>query len=96
MSGATIYIVSGEGEQGHREVYTGTVTPRAIRARLTRERCSGDRWAHVEIDGERVGDEELDSALEVASRAATREAVRKLPELGGINGDGTFRPKRKS
>ncbi len=29
-------------------------TTRAIRARLTRERCKGDRWAILIIDGERV------------------------------------------
>jgi hypothetical protein len=44
----TLYIVSGEGTQGTREIYAGKRTARAIKARLTRERCSGDRWARVE------------------------------------------------
>lgn len=41
-------IVSGEGESGTREEYTGKRTARAIRARLTRERCGGDRWARLQ------------------------------------------------
>ena len=45
-----IRIVSGEGEgPGHVETYTGALTPRAIKARLTRERCHGDRWARAEV-----------------------------------------------
>jgi len=46
---AHIRIVSGEGEIGSAETYTGTLTPRAIKARLTRERCNGDRWARAEV-----------------------------------------------
>jgi hypothetical protein len=47
-----IYIVSGEGDYGTRELYTGTRTARALRLRLTRERCEGDRWAKiVDADG---------------------------------------------
>jgi hypothetical protein len=42
---AEIHIISGEGEIGTRKVYTGKRTERAIKARLTRERCHGDRWA---------------------------------------------------
>ena len=49
-TGKPIQIVSGEGEQGTVEAYTGTVTVRAIKARLTRERCGGDRWARVDTD----------------------------------------------
>jgi hypothetical protein len=46
-----IFIVSGEGDGGtyHRELYTGKRTQRAIKARLTRERCGGDRWACAEM-----------------------------------------------
>lgn len=44
-----IYIVSGEGEQGSRELYTGKRTMRAIKSRLTKERCHGDRWARAEV-----------------------------------------------
>lgn len=40
-----IRIVSGEGEMGTAEEYVGKMTPRAIKSRLTRERCNGDRWA---------------------------------------------------
>lgn len=40
------YIVSGEnGGRGTIELYTGKLTPRSVRARLTRERSGGDRWA---------------------------------------------------
>jgi hypothetical protein len=47
---ADIYIVSGEGEgRGHVEKYNGKRTMRAIKSRLTRERCSGDRWARAEF-----------------------------------------------
>ena len=46
-----VEIVSGEGEQGTVETYTGKMTWRAINARLRRERCGGDRWAYVMIDG---------------------------------------------
>jgi hypothetical protein len=49
-TGKPIEIVSGEGENGTREAYTGAKTVRAIKARLTRERCHGDRWARVDTD----------------------------------------------
>jgi|688.fasta_scaffold1925718_2 hypothetical protein len=45
---APLYIVSGEGDLGTTELYTGKRTVRAIKARLTRERCGGDRWARCE------------------------------------------------
>ena len=58
----TIWIVSGEGEQGTREQYSGKLTARALKLRLTRERRGGDRWARIEvqIDGAcaRVGSAE--------------------------------------
>ena len=43
-----ITILSGEGELGARELYTGKHTDRALKSRLTKERCSGDRWAKAE------------------------------------------------
>lgn len=47
-----IEIVSGEGAgEGTRETYTGKRTARAINARLRKERCNGDRWAFVLLDG---------------------------------------------
>ena len=42
-----IRIVSGIGELGIVERYTGKKTQRAIKSRLTRERCNGDRWARA-------------------------------------------------
>lgn len=50
----SISIISGEGEVGTVEKYMGKRSVRAVKARLTRERCHGDRWAHVEIDGVRL------------------------------------------
>lgn len=44
-----IQIVSGEGNFGDTEVYTGKRTQRAIKSRLTRERCNGDRWARAVV-----------------------------------------------
>ena len=38
-------VVSGEGEQGRAVAYTGSGRLSALKARLTRERCGGDRWA---------------------------------------------------
>lgn len=53
-SASVIKIISGEGEIGTVETYTGKRTARAVKARLTKERCNGDRWAILELDGERV------------------------------------------
>jgi len=50
----TLYIISGEGTYGHREEYTGKMTVRAIKSRLTRERCHGDRWARIDTDDNKV------------------------------------------
>lgn len=44
-----ILIVSGEGEHGTEEVYTGKRTLRAIKMRLTKEACGGDRWAYAKV-----------------------------------------------
>jgi hypothetical protein len=43
-----MFVVSGEGEQGTREAYTGKRSVKAVLSRLTRERCGGDRWARIE------------------------------------------------
>jgi hypothetical protein len=43
-----IVIVSGEGTgPGTVEKYEGKRTLRAIKTRLTKERCGGDRWARA-------------------------------------------------
>lgn len=47
-TGKKMQIVSGEGENGSAADYTGKKTVRAIKARLTRERSAGDRWARVD------------------------------------------------
>ncbi len=48
-SDAPIQIISGEGEIGGIEPYTGKRSLRAIRQRLTKERCGGDRWAKARV-----------------------------------------------
>jgi hypothetical protein len=53
-SAEEIEIVSGEGEIGTVEDYEGKRTIRAIKARLTKERCGGDRWAFVRVNGQRI------------------------------------------
>ena len=40
-----IRIISGDGETGTVERYSGKCSERAIKLRLARERCNGDRWA---------------------------------------------------
>jgi hypothetical protein len=42
-----IRIISGEGEIGTVERYSGKRSERAIKLRLSRERCNGDRWARA-------------------------------------------------
>jgi len=42
-----IEITSGEGELGRSEEYTGKRTVRALKMRLTKESCNGDRWANA-------------------------------------------------
>lgn len=44
-----IRIVSGEGQVGTSETYNGKRTLRAIKMRLTKERCGGDRWARAKV-----------------------------------------------
>lgn len=55
-----LWIVSGEGEIGFTLEYTGKRTLRALRCRLTRERCNGDRWARVEAETPNHGPWKLD------------------------------------
>jgi general stress protein YciG len=45
-----IAIFSGEGEVGSWSEYTGKRTERALKAKLTRERSHGDRWAYAYIE----------------------------------------------
>ena len=45
-----IAIVSGEGDYGTPEMFTGCRTPLAIKRRLTAERCNGDRFAYAVIE----------------------------------------------
>ena len=42
-----IVIFSGEGIVGKIAKYKGKLTLKALKNRLTRERCGGDRWAHA-------------------------------------------------
>jgi len=50
-------IMSGEGDgPGTIERYEGARTAKAIRSRLSRERCHGDRWASVWIALPEMGD----------------------------------------
>jgi hypothetical protein len=63
---ALIVIISGEGTgEGTREIYTGARTARALNARLRKERCGGQRWARVEVDGERAWDADQTVASDV-------------------------------
>lgn len=44
-----VQIVAGEAELGTIKDYTSTRTVRALKSRLTRERCGGDRWAKAHV-----------------------------------------------
>jgi len=44
-----IFITAGEGEIGTTKLYTGKRTIRALKLRLTKERCKGDRWARAKV-----------------------------------------------
>jgi len=69
-----IQIWSGEGDgPGTCETYTAeeshTMTWRKLTARLTRERCGGDRWAKATWeDGEPVVPSQLDQRRRYGSR----------------------------
>jgi len=56
LSKGDMLIFAGEGERGTWERYYGSRTRRALRARLTRERCHGDRWAQLWIEETRIAD----------------------------------------
>ena len=60
-----VVIISGEGEVGIIEAHTGRPTKRDVMARLTRERCCGDRWAKAiaYVDGNEGFDVETDEAV---------------------------------
>ena len=45
MNNQIYWLISGEGERGTWERVETTM--RGIRARLTRERCGGERWARA-------------------------------------------------
>lgn len=65
-----IYISSGEGEVGRVVAYTGTLTVRALKSRLTREEAGGDRWARVLLETAERHPEQVDP--ETAIRAVLR------------------------
>lgn len=44
---AQILILSGEGEVGTFEEFTGKRSTRAIKAKITKESCHGDRFVRV-------------------------------------------------
>lgn len=46
-AGHPVQIISGEGDEGTAELFTGKRTELAIRRRLNAERGSGDRWARA-------------------------------------------------
>ena len=52
-------IFSGEGDTGTFERYYGARTAKAIRSKLSRERCGGDRWASAWISAESLEDKGL-------------------------------------
>lgn len=66
-----IRIVSGEGEVGTSETYNGKRTIRAIKMRLTKERCGGDRWAkalvfsHTNNIGDALDDVYMDVFIDI-------------------------------
>lgn len=83
LTNSTILILSGEGTTGTWERYEGARTPKAIRSRLSRERCHGDRWASVWIEaGDGPWYVELDRTcrgLTGRTREVPDEAIRHNP-----------------
>jgi hypothetical protein len=66
-----IEIVSGEGDDNEMiEEYTGMVSVSILRSVLDGERCEGERWAYLRIDGERIDDRPYEEGgnLEAALR----------------------------
>jgi len=54
LSKGRIAIFSGEGDTGSWKEYTGARTEQALKTRLTKERCHGQRWAYAYIETDRV------------------------------------------
>lgn len=50
LENGDILIYSGEGDTGTFERYFGNRSLKAIRGKLSRERCGGDRWASVWVE----------------------------------------------
>jgi len=69
---SALWIKSGTGDEGKAVIYTGKLNMRSIRARLTRERCNGERWAYACIYGNfkhiQLTDEELEYFVSVDGR----------------------------
>ncbi len=91
LTTGTILIFSGEGDEGTWERYEGARTLKAIRSRLSRERCHGDRWASAWIEEPSMEDQgypgvpvyvELDRDLHATTgkmRAVPTEQIRINP-----------------
>lgn len=56
LENGDMLIYSGEGDSGTFERYFGARSPKAIRSKLSRERCGGDRWASAWIELDDVQD----------------------------------------
>lgn len=73
----TILILSGEGEEGTFEKYTGKRTVRALRTALTKARCNGDRWAFALVSADEDHEDdtfiELDGDLEFSGYRTVSE-----------------------
>ncbi|MEE9612557.1 MAG: hypothetical protein V3W19_14985 [Desulfatiglandales bacterium] len=70
----TYFMHSGEGEQGAWEVVI--TTELGIKQRLTRERCSGQRWAKAYHSPYKLADGSGYAAYEVGT-----DEVRRLPPM---------------
>lgn len=94
LSKGDIVIFSGEGDEGTWERYNGAREAKALRSRLSRERCSGDRWASAWIEAEGYIDKaweelgiehrvylELDASLESTGkmRALEEKSIKENP-----------------
>lgn len=53
-SAKVIEVVSGKGELGVTELFTGRRTKLALIRRVKKERCGGDRWCYIKVDGVRL------------------------------------------
>lgn len=76
-----ILILSGEGSQGTWERYFGKRTPKALKAKLTRERSHSDRWVRVFIHQHDDVYAEMDHSLTelVAQREVPQNAIYENP-----------------